>query len=227
LRVLVVEDSPVIRQSVAQALRESGYAVDVAPDGRKGLIHGRTSDYDAIVLDIGLPEIDGLSVLRQLRDKSVATPVLLLTARDAVDDRVLGLRSGADDYLVKPFALAELIARVAALIRRSKGVSGTTIRIGPLVIDSQTKTVRVDDGGVLELPPREYALLEYLAHRVGVPVPRHELEEHLYDDSSRVQSNTVDSAVCALRATLDAAGCPGLIRTRRKLGYLLQAEDHA
>ncbi len=222
MRVLIVEDSDAIRQSVAQALREAGLAVDAIADGPRGLAHARTSDYDAIVLDIGLPGLDGLAILKTLRDKGNCAPVLLLTARDAIDDRVRGLQSGADDYLVKPFALAELLARVRALIRRSKGIASQTLRVGPLAIDANAKTVRVSDGPSLELPPREYALLEYLAHRAGMPVSRLELEEHLYDGISQVQSNAVDSAVCSLRARLDAAGCPSMIRTRRKLGYVLE-----
>lgn len=227
MRVLIVEDSVVIRESIAQALRETGYAVDIVGDGRRGLIHARTSEYDAIVLDVGLPEMDGLSVLRAMREKSVRVPVLMLTARDGVDDRVLGLSTGADDYLVKPFAMAELRARIEALIRRSKGSASPVLRVGPLAIDVSTKTVRVGEGGPIELAPREYALLEYLAHRAGKPVPRHELEEHLYDQYSQVQSNAVDSAVCALRAKLDAAGCPALIKTRRKVGYVLNGETGA
>src|SRR6185503_1260547 len=148
-------------------------------------------------------------------------PVLVLTARDAVDDRVLGLRSGADDYLVKPFALAELLARVQALIRRSTGGAASVIRIGPLIIDTTAKAVSLQGGNVIALAPREYALLEYLCHHAGKPVTRHELEEHLYDDRSQVMSNAVDAAVCAVRAKLDAAGRPPLIRTRRKVGYVL------
>lgn len=224
VRVLIVEDSSVIRESVEQSLREAGYAVDIVGDGRRALIRARTSDYDAIVLDLGLPELDGLSVLRQMREKGVGTPVLILTARDAVEDRVLGLQAGADDYLGKPFALSELRARVSALVRRSKGCSATQIVVGPLRIDTDAKTVRVHERGRLELAPREFSLLEYLALRAGRPVPRHELEEHLYDDCSRVASNTVDSAVCALRSKLDAIGCPPMIHTRRKFGYVLAYE---
>lgn len=224
MRVLVAEDSAKIRESVAQALREAGYAVDAVADGRSALIHAQTSDYDAMVLDLGLPELDGLRVLSGMRERLLMTPVLILTARDAVDDRVLGLGTGADDYLVKPFALAEVIARVQALVRRSHRAPSPRIRVGPLMIDVAGKRAVVGESGVLELAPREYALLEYLAHRAGRPVPRHELEEHLYDEHSQVQSNAVDSAVCSLRAKLDAAGCPPLIHTRRKVGYVLSEE---
>jgi len=221
MRILIVEDSDKIRESVAQALREADYAVDTVTDGRQGLIHAQTGDYDAIVLDLGLPELDGLSVLKKLRDKKIATPVLLLTARDAIDDRVLGLQSGADDYLVKPFALDELLARVQALIRRSQGKSTPKIHVGPLMIDQVNKSASVR-GRDIELTRREFALLEYLAHRAGKAVARHELEQHLYDDRSQVWSNAIDSTVCALRAKLEVAGCPALIHTRRKVGYVLQ-----
>lgn len=227
MRILIVEDSNVLRESLEQGLREAGYAVDSVADGRRGLIHARTTDYDAIVLDLGLPELDGLSVLRTLRERGLLTPVLVLTARDSVEDRVLGLRTGADDYLVKPFALAELLARVGALIRRAKGSATPIIRVGTLTIDTSARTIRVGEGRAIELAPREYALLEYLAHRAGRPVTRHELEEHLYDDRARVMSNAVDSAVCALRATLENAGCPAIIHTRRKVGYVLSSEAPA
>jgi len=207
MRILIVEDSDKIRESVAQALREADYAVDAVADGRQGFIHAQTGDYDAVVLDLGLPELDGLSVLKKLRDKKIATPVLLLTARDAIDDRVLGLQSGADDYLVKPFALDELLARVQALIRRSQGKSTPKIYVGPLMIDQVNKSASVR-GRDIELTRREFALLE--------------LEQHLYDDRSQVWSNAIDSTACALRAKLEVAGCPPLIHTRRKVGYVLQ-----
>ncbi len=224
MRVLVAEDSTKIRESVAQALREAGYAVDAVADGRAALIHVQTSDYDAMVLDLGLPELDGLTVLSKMRERKLSTPVLVLTARDSVDDRVLGLQTGADDYLIKPFALAEVVARVQALVRRAHHTPSPQIHIGPLVVDIAAKSARVNDAAALDLAPREYALLEYLAHRAGKPVPRSELEEHLYDERSQVQSNAVDSAVCSLRAKLDAAGCPPLIHTRRKVGYVLAEE---
>jgi two-component system, OmpR family, response regulator len=223
VRVLLVEDSVSLQRSVAQGLREAGWAVDVVGDGQQALIHARTTEYDVIVLDLMLPQIDGLTVLRRLRDKGVRSGVLILTARDTVDDRVLGLRSGADDYLVKPFALAELLARVGALARRAHGVQDSIIRVGPLELDSARRIVRLigDTPCTLELPPRELSLLEYLAHRAGHPVSRAELEEHLYDERSQVMSNAIDVAISSLRAKLLKAGCPPLIQTRRKLGYVL------
>lgn len=224
MRVLIIEDSAVLRDSLAQGLREAGYAVDVVADGKRGLIHAQTTDYDVIVLDWMLPEMDGLTVLSKMRAKRVDAAVLMLTARDGLDDKVLGLTTGADDYLVKPFAFKELLARVKALGRRRHGERSPIITVGPLTIDSSAKTARVGDR-VLSLPPREFALLEYLALRQGKPVPRAELEEHLYDDRSQVFSNAIDAAVYSLRTTLEAAGCPPLIHTRRKVGYVLSVPE--
>lgn len=225
MRVLVVEDSLRLRESLAEGLRDAGLAVDAVADGKQGLIHAQTSDYDVIVLDWMLPEIDGLTVLGRLRAKGVQTHVLMLTAKDTTDDKVRGLSAGADDYLVKPFALAELIARVRSLARRRHGDKSPVLRVGPLSIDTNAKSARINVRGTtatLDLTRREYALLEYLAYRKGKPVPRAELEEHLYDDRSQVMSNAIDSAVYAIRTKLDAAGAPPLIRTRRKVGYVLE-----
>jgi DNA-binding response OmpR family regulator len=228
MRVLIVEDSAVIRESLAQGLREAGYAVDSVSDGKRGLIYAQTTDYDVIVLDWMLPEIDGMTALSRMREKGVASAVLMLTAKDTLDDKVRGLTTGADDYLVKPFAFKELIARVRALTRRRHGDRSPALRVGPLLIDTSAQTVRVARGERAEaevaLSPREYKLLAYLAAHAGKPVPRSELEEHLYDDRSQVFSNAIDSAVAALRGKLDAAGCPPLIHTRRKVGYVLKAE---
>lgn len=229
MRVLLAEDSVDLQKSVSQGLRENGYAVDVVGDGKQALIHGLTTEYDVVVLDLMLPLIDGLSVLRRLRDKRVRAGVLILTARDTVEDRVRGLHMGADDYLVKPFAFAELVARVQALARRVHGVRDACIRVGPLEIDPAAKIARLFSNPrlVLKLSPREYSLLEYLAHRAGKPVPRAELEEHLYDDRSQVMSNAIDVAVSSIRSKLEEAGCPPLIQTRRKIGYVLVSTEEA
>ena len=234
MRVLIVEDSPILRDSLAQGLREAGYAVDAAADGKRGLIHAQTTDYDVIVLDWMLPEIDGVTMLARYRawasERKVpggGAAVLMLTARDTLDDKVRGLTTGADDYLVKPFAFRELLARVRAMTRRRHAERAPVVRLGPLTIDTTATTARVARAGggevTLDLTPREYALLAYLAARAGTPVSRAELEEHLYDDRSRVFSNAIDSAVAALRGKLAAAGCDGIIHTRRKVGYLLRA----
>ncbi len=221
MRVLIVEDSGPLRASLSEGLRRSGYAVDAVGDGRQGLVHAQTSAYDVIVLDIMLPELDGLSVLRQLREKGVGSRVLLLTAKDVVSDRVTGLRAGADDYLVKPFEFIELLARIEALARRAHGAASPVVKVGPLTIDMSTRSATVS-GQPVTLKPRQYAVLEYLAHRVGKPVSRGELEEHLYDDRAAVNSNAVDAAVYQLRAALEAAGCPTLVHTRRGFGYVLR-----
>jgi DNA-binding response OmpR family regulator len=223
MRVLLAEDSVSLQKSVSQGLREHGYAVDVVGDGRQAVIHGQTTQYDVIVLDLMLPELDGMSVLRRLRDKRIAAGILILTAMDAVEDRVRGLAGGADDYLVKPFAFAELLARIQALARRVHGVRDASIRVGVLVIDPVRKVASIvsKPPRALDLTPREFALLEYLAHRAGKPVSRAELEEHLYDDRSQVMSNAIDVAISAIRSKLQQAGCPPLIHTRRKVGYVL------
>jgi len=220
MRVLLVEDSPRLQQTVGAALRRSGYAVDVAGDGEEGLWQAQANDYDAIVLDIMLPKRDGLEVLRTLRVAGRVTPVLLLTAKDAVADRVHGLREGADDYLTKPFALEELLARVQAISRRKYQVASTRLAVDDLVIDTAARSVS-RGGRAVELTAREYALLEYLAVRRGTVVSRAEIEEHIYDGLADPMSNVVDSAICLLRRKL-AGGAP-LIHTRRGQGYVLEA----
>ena len=214
----------VLRESLAQGLREAGYAVDAVADGKRGLIHAHTTDYDVVVLDWMLPQMDGLAMLSAMRAKKVPAAVIMLTARDTVEDKVQGLAAGADDYLVKPFAFKELLARVQALARRRHGERSPVVTIGPLAIDSSARLVRVA-GKEVQLTPREYAILEYLAARAGKPVTRAELEEHVYDDRSQVFSNAIDSAIGGLRAKLEASGCPALIRTRRKVGYVLKEES--
>jgi DNA-binding response OmpR family regulator len=218
VRVLVVEDSLHLRQNVCLALRRVGYAVDAAGDGEEGLWLAQSNPYDALVLDLMLPKLDGLSVLRQLRGSGRDTHVLILTARDTVPDRVMGLQSGADDYLVKPFALEELLARVDALCRRAYGGKRTEIPVGALTLDLAARQVRLA-GVPIELSAREYALLEYLVLRRGEVVSRTEIEAHLYDEHVEPLSNVVDSAICLLRRKL---GAP-FIQTRRGQGYVLAA----
>jgi DNA-binding response OmpR family regulator len=222
MRVLFVEDSERLRRSVSHGLRKSGYAVDTAADGEEGLHLARSEAYDVMVLDIMLPKLDGLGILRRLRDDGKDLHVLLLTARDTVPDRVEGLRAGADDYLVKPFAFEELLARIEALARRRHNIRQSCIKIGPLHIDTGAKTVSRAGVPLAPLPPREYALLEYLAMRRGHVVSRTEIEAHIYDSQVEVMSNVVDSAIYALRRKIDAGdGSPSLIQTRRGMGYVL------
>jgi DNA-binding response OmpR family regulator len=224
MKVLLVEDSARLQMSVGRALRKAGYAVDVIGNGEEGLWQAESNDYDVIVLDIMLPKLDGLSLLQQLRQKGKATHVLLLTARDTVEDRVQGLRLGADDYLVKPFALEELLARVEALCRRAYGGKQTRLVIADLEIDTAAREV-FRAGHPVKLKPREYSLLEYLARRSGQVVTRGEIEAHIYDDSVDPMSNVVESAMSSLRKKISAPNPVSLIHTRHGLGYVLKAES--
>ena len=223
MRVLLVEDSARLQQTVGDALRRSGYAVDVSGDGEDGLWRAENNDYDVIVLDIMLPKMDGLTVLKTLRKNGKTTHILLLTARDRVEDRVSGLRTGADDYLVKPFALEELLARVETLCRRAYGSKQNRLTIADLEIDTAGKKVW-REGQSVKLKPREYQLLEYLARRRGEVVTQSEIEAHLYNDDAEPMSNVVESALSSLRRKLGQANSAPLIQTRRGLGYILEAE---
>ena len=222
MRILVVEDSVRLREAVAKALRRSGYVVDESGDGEDALWQASEINYDGIVLDIMLPKRDGLDVLAELRKQGNETPVLLLTARNQVQDRVTGLRTGADDYLGKPFALEELLARVDALCRRRFGRHTTIIRVGDLEIDTDARRAR-RGGEVLDLTPREFRLLHLLALEQGKVLSRTRLEEHLYDDLASPMSNVVDAAVYQLRRKLKSAGSgTPLIHTRRGQGYVME-----
>jgi DNA-binding response OmpR family regulator len=221
MRVLFVEDSERLQRSVSSGLRHSGYAVDIAGNGPEGLWYAQSNDYDVVVLDLMLPGMSGLDLLHKYREGGGLSHVLILTAKDTVEDRVKGLRQGADDYLVKPFDLDELLARVDALSRRRHGVKNPRIRLGELQMDTAARTVsRGSD--LIDLTPREYALLEYLAVRPGQVVSRTEIESHLYDERSEPMSNVVDCAIYALRRKIDPSEGPSLIQTRRGMGYVLR-----
>jgi DNA-binding response OmpR family regulator len=222
MRVLLVEDSKRLRTTVGVALRRSGYAVDTASDGQEGLWLAESIDYDVIVLDIMLPKLDGLSLLQQLRRGGAPTHVLLLTAKDTVADRVQGLRLGADDYLIKPFALDELLARVEALCRRAYGRKQPRLVVADLEIDTVAKEVFRAQQPV-SLKPREYLLLEYLARRSGEVVTRTDIEAHIYDSKLDPMSNVVESAISTLRKKLSVYNPAPLIHTRHGLGYVLKA----
>jgi DNA-binding response OmpR family regulator len=224
MRILVIEDYEPLRTSVTQGLREEGFAVDAAADGEEGWWHAREGEYDVIVLDLMLPRIDGLTLLKRLRQAGGKTHVLILTARDALEDRVAGLNMGADDYLVKPFAFDELLARVRALIRRRYDAKNPILRVGDLEIDTGAKTVRRADSPI-ELTAREYALLELLAMRTGQLVTRTEIWEHLYEFQSTAQSNVVDVYIGYVRRKIERPGGPRLIHTRRGQGYVLGEES--
>ena len=216
MKVLIVEDEEDLLHVTATALRESGFSVDLARDGMEGLVKGETADYDAIVLDLMLPQLDGWEVLSRLR-KSKATPVLILTARDALADRVEGLNRGADDYLTKPFELEELIARLRALIRRSAGSPSPIVDVAGIQIDTAARTVS-KRGESVELSAKEYALLELLALHRGRLVTRSMIYEHIYGEEDDTLSNVVDVYVSNLRRKLGSE----VIETRRGQGYIVR-----
>jgi two-component system OmpR family response regulator len=216
MRILVVEDEPTLLQQLRKALESAGYAVDTAADGEEAQYLGETENYDAVILDIGLPVLDGLSVLRQWRSGGRRMPVLLLTARDSWSDKVVGLDAGADDYLAKPFELPELVARLRALIRRSSGNASSELSAGEVTLD--TRSGRVTRAGApVKLTAQEYKLLSYLMHHKGKVVSRTELIEHIYDQDFDRDSNTIEVFITRIRKKLG----PELISTIRGLGYSL------
>ena len=217
MRLLIVEDEPDLLNVVARMLREEGYAVDTATDGEEGLYKARESDYDAIVLDVMLPVMNGFEVVKKLREKK-KTPVLMLTAKGRIHDRVQGLDAGADDYLPKPFDLNELYARLRALIRRSAGDASNVITIGDVTLDVGARTVRLV-GQVIDLTAREYTLVEHLALRRGKVVTRTELYEHLFDENETSLSNLLDVHVSNIRKKLGHE----FITTRRGHGYCIES----
>lgn len=223
VRVLLIEDYQPLRKAVVQGLQEAGFAVDSTGEGREGLWYARSAEHDVIILDLMLPGLDGLSLLRQLRREGRDVPILILTAKDSVEDRVAGLNAGADDYLVKPFSFRELLARVHALIRRKYGTKDPVIRVADLEIDTVGKSAR-RGGECIDLTAREYALLEYLGRRAGELVSRSDIWQHLYDFHDAAHSNVVDVYVGYLRRKIERPGRPRLIQTRRGQGYVLGAE---
>jgi two-component system OmpR family response regulator len=218
MRVLLVEDEPDLADALARTLTDSEFAVDVSRDGEDGLFRAMEIPYDAIVLDIMLPGRNGWEVLEALRTSGQTTPVLMLTARDAVDDRVKGLNLGADDYLTKPFAVEELVARLRALGRRADGQPSPDVAVGDVRIDMTARRVYLR-GQEVELTAREYGILELLARRRGEVVTRTTISEHLYSDDNHLLSNAIDVHVASLRRKLGGE----LIKTRRGLGYLIDA----
>lgn len=222
MKLLIVEDAPRLRESMAKALGRLGHAVDLAEDGDEGDRMGRTGRYDVIVLDRMLPVKSGLEVLSAWRRLGITTPVILLTALDGVEETVKGLSYGADDYLTKPFALDELVARLEALSRRRHSQPNPVLTVGPLTIDTAAKSV-VLDGVVVALTAREFILLECLARRAGCVLSREQIEHHLYSENDSPLSNAVDAAIYSLRRKLSSPGGPPLIHTRRGLGYVLEA----
>src|SRR5919202_2368636 len=223
MRILVVEDDPKLAELLARSLREQAYAVDIAGDGESALYHAAVTPYDALVLDVTLPGRSGLEVCRELRARGSRVPVLMLTARDAVRDRVTGLDAGADDYETKPFAIEELLARLRALLRRGPEMLPTTITVADLVVDTRSQTAS-RSGARLSLTTKEYAMLEYLARNAGRVVGRAELCEHVWDDNHDPFSNAIEVYINRLRNKIDRGAAVPLIHTRRGSGYLLGAE---
>ena len=216
MRILVVEDDPDLQRLLATALRDNGYVVDTAGDGVEGHFLGETEPYDAVILDLGLPEMDGLKVLEKWRKAGRVMPVLILTARDRWSDKVAGLDAGADDYVAKPFFTEEVLARVRTLLRRGAGITTSDIECGPMRIDTRSARVTIQ-GNPIKLTSLEYRLLAYLAHHKGRVVSRTELVEHLYDQDFDRDSNTIEVFVGRLRKKLGI----NLIQTLRGLGYKL------
>jgi DNA-binding response OmpR family regulator len=225
MRILLVEDEPRAAQMLAKGLREEAYAVDVVGDGDSAVYQAGITDYDAIILDIVLPLQDGLTVCREIRREGSAVPVLMLTALDAVEARIAGLDSGADDYLTKPFDFGELLARLRAVIRRGRRpLTPSQVRVGPLELDTRAR--RAFRGGEqLVLTAREYALLEHLVLHADEVVGRADIAEHVWDSAYEAMSNVIDVCVQRLRRKIDTPGRPSLIVTRRGEGYMLSARE--
>lgn len=223
MRLLIIEDYRPLRESLARGLRDAGYAVDATGDGPEGLWYAENHPYDVVILDVMLPGLDGFEILRKLRAAGNTTHVLVLTARDAITDRVTGLDLGADGYIVKPFAFDELLARLRAMVRRHYERVDPVIRIDDLEIDTRARRAR-RAGRIVVLSAREYALLEYLAHRAGDIVSRTELWDHAYDEAAEPGSNVLDVHISHLRKKLDDGHARKLIHTRRGQGYVLGVE---
>ena len=224
MRILLVEDDRRIARFVAKGLREQAYAVDVTGDGDEAFYKLSINDYDAVILDVMIPGRDGFQVCRDMRSAGIAVPVIILTARDTVQDRITGLDSGADDYLIKPFAVTELLARLRALLRRGQMVRPATIRIADLLLDTRAQSA-TRSGLELSLTSKEYALLEYLAREEGRVVSRAEIAEHVWDENFDPLTNLIDVHINRLRRKVDSGFSTKLIHTRRGAGYILLSPD--
>ena len=224
MRILVVEDEPAAASVLAKGLREHAYAVDIALDGRAALEQVADTDYDLVILDILLPRINGLDLCRQLRADATAVPVLMLTARGGLDQRVEGLDAGADDYLSKPYHFPELLARVRALLRRGPAFEPAELSVDDLVVDTRARSV-TRGATPVQLTTKEYALLEYLVRRKGQVVSRSEIAEHVWDDSFDPMSNLIEVYIQRLRRKIDDGRALKLIHTRRGAGYTLTADQ--
>ncbi|MBI4817665.1 MAG: response regulator transcription factor [Deltaproteobacteria bacterium] len=226
MRILLVEDAALLARSLAQGLREEGFSVDIAADGEDGLHLASEVAYDAMILDRMLPKLDGLKLLERLRSSGVKTPVLMLTALGEIRDKVTGLNQGADDYVVKPVAFEELLARVRSLVRRSHGQPSNVVEVGELRLDLEKRSATVS-GRALSLTTKELAVLELLALNVGVTMSRARIAERIYDEDSDRDSNVIDVFIARLRKKLDAVGVAGamVLRTHRGEGFRLDPES--
>lgn len=224
MRVLLVEDELHISEFIRQGLTEAGYAVDALADGRDGLDYALSVDYDILIVDIMVPRLNGLQLVEELRGQGIKTPVLLLTARDGVDDRVKGLDVGADDYLVKPFAFPELLARIRALLRRPPLQTDTILRVGDLELDTSRREIR-RGGRIIDLSPREFTLLDYLMRHARQVLTRTQIAEHVWNFDFVSDSNVVDVYIGYLRRKIDQGANVPLIQTVRGVGFRISAED--
>ncbi len=226
MRILLVEDEQDAVRMLAKGLREQSYAVDVAENGLEGLEKAELNPYDLLILDVMLPGMDGMEICRRLRRQGSRVPILLLTARDGVNDRISGLDCGADDYLSKPFDFGELLARIRALLRRGTELKETILKVGDLTVDTRTHAV-TRAGAAIPLTAKEYALLEYLVSRPGDVVTRADISEHVWEETYDPFSNLIEVYVQRLRRKLDTRGGSPLLHTRRGEGYVLSAEQDA
>jgi DNA-binding response OmpR family regulator len=222
MHLLLIEDDPRMSGFVQKGLRENGYAVDAMADGEEGLRAAQRTTYDAIILDLMLPRMDGFAICRQLRGSGSRVPILMLTARDAVQDKITGLDLGADDYLTKPFEFSELLARLRALFRRNASSSANSLTVGDLTIDVRAQRAFLN-GKTLPLSTKEYALLEYLARNAGRVVPRQEIAEHVWNSNFDPFSNLIEVYINRLRRKVDHGRTAPLIHTRRGAGYMMEA----
>lgn len=224
MRILLVEDEKRISHFVSKGLRENSFAVDAATDGETALYQASVNDYDAIILDVMIPAPDGFAVCRRLREKNIQTPILMLTARDATEDKIHGLDAGADDYLTKPFEFAELLARIRALLRRGAKILPAKIEIGDLTIDTNAQKARRGEQEI-QLTAKEFALLEYLARNVGRVIGRAEISEHVWDETYDPFSNSIEVFINRLRRKIDGDDQMRLLHTRRGAGYVLTSDE--
>jgi len=223
MRILVIEDEKKVANFIKKGLEEESYAVDISLNGKEGFDLASTGEYDVIVLDVMLPYMDGFTITKELRKKKILTPILLLTVKETIQDKVIGLDSGADDYLTKPFAFEELLARIRALLRREEQLKFSSLKIGNLVLDLQSHKVMVDDKEIT-LTPKEYSILEYLMRNKNRVISRSKLVEHIYDYHFDTETNIIDVYINKLRAKVDLDPKRPLIQTVRGAGYMIKDE---